>query len=1072
MRCCVLLWLLLSPVVVLAQHMLERVYTVQDGLPSTETFNVVEDRLGYIWANSTSGQLSRFDGQRWQIMETDKTARVGIGQVIEVPFLPDAYARDHSSVRPKRYFLLRGDEILMYPIDSVSTHGVDLRDSSLVLIKQDSLHGTYPGSIKLRSSIALPNMNGLKYQGVTILPSGGYYLNLRKDGSQAHTDYSTYYWDGEDSLHQVSQGKRTVHLADGTFWEYLSGGTEIVLRNVAGNLLYSLDLDPSAIAKAGIERIQVIDGQTFVYVITEPIGAGSRTFTVYTIEDQVVVLYGAFEMDSGTNNRITIAQDGTVWGAGHSGTRRMIPHTETYRSDDVNVVGSLHGIGQLANGDVYLTGYGTGMMRIRNRVPERLTEPPFSPVTRYLPGSFATADGGIIFNDEQKETAIHYVDRDGKLFRNPMGDAYHGDRGFQFTEVVLPADAPILRGDFTERGDSVRMIACSMTASAKTGEPSGRIGLMPLPYSPDKPFYTVGHNRGIRTRNVLCTAQDKAGRIWFGHGSTGIGVYDPVRDTAVTWLIEQAGDPGSYSIAIDKADRLWFGNVTGLQYVDSVSTIALQPSPHLRTRQKMCRVHAIPKNFVGSMLLLGTDTLAVGHAGGLSLIDLNSPSIAEPRAVSFPIADYIGASEQNGILRDRDGHLWLIGDVGVVRLNLRQLLRGRRMRSAVEVAMYGDRNTQRFVNEEVVTVPAVDRSLSYSYQLGVFDQVQDITRTEMLLRSDDGDTVNYAPALSSGKVVRQDYLEPGNYTLQAKTYFDNELVDDRKTEIRVPKQLPEHWWFWPGIVTVVVGFIGAFAYARQQRIQRELDRTQLESERRRIQLEASELRSESDRLQISTLSNAVNPHFINNAITWLQSAYLIGRPIEKMNEMSDNLAKTIRTMFTNSTDGRVSHGIDDELMLVERYLRTVNIQYDDRYAFELPTAAQREALAGYEVLLMQVQVHVENAVNHGLRYRPRGKRLVVRISESDNRLHVEVEDHGAGVAFVQARQARQETRGPGRGTTIMRRLQETFNRYNETALTTEVISPILTEDDGTPYGTRVLITIPKSYHYAIENDRR
>jgi hypothetical protein len=313
------------------------------------------------------------------------------------------------------------------------------------------------------------------------------------------------------------------------------------------------------------------------------------------------------------------------------------------------------------------------------------------------------------------------------------------------------------------------MLAFSMTQSVRTTEPSGRIGLTPLPYKPEKPFYTIGHSKGIRVRNVLSTAQDGAGRIWFEHSSTGMGVYDTARDTAITWAVEQTGDPGGYAMLIDGRDRLWIGGLTGLYYLDSGSTIALQPAPHLRARQKKCRVYAIPANYIGSMMLLGPDTLAVGHAGGLSLIDLNSPAMEEPRAVTLPIGDYLGPSEQNGIMRDRDGHLWLIGDVGVVRLNLKELLRGRRMRSEVEIAMNGDRNTQQFVNEAIVTVPPVDRSLSYSYQLGVFDQVQDIARTEMLLLTASGDTINYEPSLSSGKVVRQNYLEPGNYNLLAKT---------------------------------------------------------------------------------------------------------------------------------------------------------------------------------------------------------------------------------------------------------------------------------------------------------------
>ncbi|MEN0004139.1 MAG: two-component regulator propeller domain-containing protein, partial [Bacteroidota bacterium] len=53
--------LLFLSVALPAQDFIYRHYTIDDGLPSSEVFDILQDRQGYIWLSTDNG-ISRFDG--------------------------------------------------------------------------------------------------------------------------------------------------------------------------------------------------------------------------------------------------------------------------------------------------------------------------------------------------------------------------------------------------------------------------------------------------------------------------------------------------------------------------------------------------------------------------------------------------------------------------------------------------------------------------------------------------------------------------------------------------------------------------------------------------------------------------------------------------------------------------------------------------------------------------------------------------------------------------------------------------------------------------------------------------
>ncbi len=56
--------------ILFAQHPVYKHYTVEDGLPSSEVYDIIQDTKGYIWFATDRG-VSRFDGYRFEVFTTD-----------------------------------------------------------------------------------------------------------------------------------------------------------------------------------------------------------------------------------------------------------------------------------------------------------------------------------------------------------------------------------------------------------------------------------------------------------------------------------------------------------------------------------------------------------------------------------------------------------------------------------------------------------------------------------------------------------------------------------------------------------------------------------------------------------------------------------------------------------------------------------------------------------------------------------------------------------------------------------------------------------------------------------------
>jgi sensor histidine kinase YesM len=103
-----------------------------------------------------------------------------------------------------------------------------------------------------------------------------------------------------------------------------------------------------------------------------------------------------------------------------------------------------------------------------------------------------------------------------------------------------------------------------------------------------------------------------------------------------------------------------------------------------------------------------------------------------------------------------------------------------------------------------------------------------------------------------------------------------------------------------------------------------------------------------------------------------------------------------------------------------------------------------------------IQIHAENALKHGLAPLETGGFLKIELKNTDSVLQIEIHDNGVGRKNASLKKGQ----STGKGLEIMNELYSLYNKYYSEKIEAEIID--LSDNDGKPSGTRVLINIKRS----------
>ena len=228
-------------------------------------------------------------------------------------------------------------------------------------------------------------------------------------------------------------------------------------------------------------------------------------------------------------------------------------------------------------------------------------------------------------------------------------------------------------------------------------------------------------------------------------------------------------------------------------------------------------------------------------------------------------------------------------------------------------------------------------------------------------------------------------LEPDGY--QFEVCSSNKDGDWSPSSIMVFTISPP-WWktklFW-GSLLLGIGFIGYYVYRRRVKVIE--DKNALEREV--LKLERSALQAQ------------MNPHFIFNCLSSIQS-FIIANDKEMAMDYLSTFAKLIRQNLNASATNTIS--LHEEIAMLSNYLQLEQLRCNHSFEYEIQLPNDIDPISiSFPPLL--IQPYVENAIIHGMKSRTANGLIEVSFDLcKHNTLSVVVKDNGSGMQVNSSRE--------------------------------------------------------------------
>jgi tetratricopeptide (TPR) repeat protein len=226
-------------------------------------------------------------------------------------------------------------------------------------------------------------------------------------------------------------------------------------------------------------------------------------------------------------------------------------------------------------------------------------------------------------------------------------------------------------------------------------------------------------------------------------------------------------------------------------------------------------------------------------------------------------------------------------------------------------------------------------------------------------------------------------------------------------------------------------------------------------ERQQLQLK-HEFDHKIRELQILSLKNQLNPHFIFNALNSIGST-IIKDNSDKAYDLLTHFSELIRSSLVNSD--KISISLKEELEFVNNYLVLEKNRFKEIFNYKI--SIQGNVDDNISLPRMAIQVFAENAVKHGLRHKKEGGLLQIDINQLNGNVEITIKDNGIGREKAMSLPAT----STGKGLNIIREMFSIYEQLNDIKIRYEIHD--LKDSEKAAIGTEVVINIPNN-----KNDKR
>lgn len=152
------------------------------------------------------------------------------------------------------------------------------------------------------------------------------------------------------------------------------------------------------------------------------------------------------------------------------------------------------------------------------------------------------------------------------------------------------------------------------------------------------------------------------------------------------------------------------------------------------------------------------------------------------------------------------------------------------------------------------------------------------------------------------------------------------------------------------------------------------------------------LKAKAAELELSVITQQINPHFIFNSLNSIRS-YIFSNKLDEADDYLVSFSKLTRKILSISRESFAT--LEDEIDVLKDYLDLEKMRSGDQFDYSIELEGTRDELATIPSLL--TQPFVENSVIHGvLKLKEKRGRIDVRFFTADDGLKIEIDDNGVG----------------------------------------------------------------------------
>jgi len=515
-------------------------------------------------------------------------------------------------------------------------------------------------------------------------------------------------------------------------------------------------------------------------------------------------------------------------------------------------------------------------------------------------------------------------------------------------------------------------------------------------------------NNSLTGNSVFSIGFDKNDRLWLGTDK-GLGQLDKTTGNITMYNKKKNNYLSSHLVNVlheDKQGNLWVGTTD-----EGLNKIEVKTGKIITFQNNKEDSISFWGRKVSSILQDRKGTIWVGGFG------LNKYIPADETFVHYTKADGLADNEVMGILEDKSGKLWISTKNGLSRFDpqtqcfqnffLKDGLPDDEFTRACsnfkkDYLLFGCKKGLVVANPEKIsvnhTVPKVTisrflifdkktdyqfpptKSIEIAYNQNYFSfefaalDFSSPKENKYAYKLENFDE-HWVTTSANDRKARYTNVPPGEYVFKVKASNNDGYWNEAEASVLLNIK-PPYWrtlWFYLLEVLLFVLAIVAYIKYREKNI---LEKNKL------LLLEQKLLRSQ------------MNPHFIFNTLTSIQSFIFEKNPLEAGSYLS-KFSDLVRSILYNSREEFIS--LEKEISMLNNYLEIQQLRYNDEFDYKIDTdpGIDTEALA---IPPMLAQPVIENSVKHGIRQLDKRGFISIKLSLLENSISLIVEDNGIGIA--------------------------------------------------------------------------